>query len=102
MNMTEKQTSLIGDFIIRNIKTISACVFFAFSLYFNYQANMQKIDRMETEIAQLRAQIEAQYVKLDNVKLDKAVFEATMRQFTEMSADIRQIRDIVEAKRDKF
>jgi hypothetical protein len=30
------------------------------------------------------------------MKLDKAVFEATMKQFTDMSTDIRQIRDRLE------
>ena len=30
------------------------------------------------------------------MKLDKAVFEATMRSFADMSTDIRQIRDRLE------
>lgn len=55
-----------------------------------------RIDQMEKEIAQIKVQIDDQYVKLDNMKLDKAVFEATMRSFADMSTDIRQIRDRLE------
>ena len=57
---------------------------------------MMKIEQMEREVLQLKSQLDAQYVKLDNMKLDKAVFEATMKQFTDMSADLRQIRDRLE------
>lgn len=54
---------------------------------------MIKIERMERDLVQMKAQLDVQYAKLDNMKLDKAVFEATMKQFTDMSIDIRQIRD---------
>lgn len=94
--MDNKTNSLIGDFVIKNIKTIIACVVFICGTYLQYQASMMKIEQMEKELAQVKVQVEAQYVKLDNMKLDKAVFEATMKQFTDMSADIRQIRDRLE------
>lgn len=57
---------------------------------------MMKIEQLEREVASVKAQVDAQYVKLDNMKLDKEVFEATMRQFADMSTDIRQIRDRLE------
>lgn len=94
--MDAKTNSLIGDFVMRNIKTIVACVVFLCGTYLQYQASMMKIEQMERELTQIKSQIDAQYVKLDNVKLDKAVFEATMKQFTDMSNDIRQIRDRLE------
>lgn len=94
--MDNKTNSIIGDFVTSNIKTIVTCIIFICSIYFQYQASMMKIEQMERELAQVKAQVEAQYVKLDNMKLDKAVFEATMKQFTDMSTDIRQIRDRLE------
>lgn len=96
ITMDAKTNSLIGDFVMRNIKTIVACVVFLCGTYLQYQASMMKIEQMERELTQIKSQIDAQYVKLDNVKLDKAVFEATMKQFTDMSNDIRQIRDRLE------
>lgn len=93
----DKQTnSLIGDFIVNNLKSIVACVIFVCGLYIQYQASMMKIEQLEKEVATVKTQVDAQYIKLDNMKLDKAVFEATMKQFVDMSADIRQIRDRLE------
>lgn len=94
--MDNKTNSLIGDFIVNNVKSIMTVIIFICGLYFQYQASMMKIERMESEIAQIKVQIEDQYVKLDNMKLDKAVFEATMRQFSDMSTDIREIRERLE------
>lgn len=88
--------SLLGDFIIKNFKSIMACIVFICGLYIQYQASMMKIEQLERDIATVKAQVDAQYVKLDNMKLDKEVFEATMRQFADMSTDIRQIRDRLE------
>ena len=94
--MDTKTNSLVGSFMINNAKTIITFVVFVCSLYIQYQANMIKLNQMEQEIATIKVQVEDQYAKLDNMKLDKAVFEANMRQFADMSADIRQIRDRLE------
>lgn len=94
--MTNRTNSAIGDFIVNNAKTIVTLIVFVCGLYVQYQASMAKIDHLEKEVAQLKVKVDDQYVKLDNMKLDKAVFEATMRQFTDMSTDIRQIRDRLE------
>ena len=88
--------SIIGDFITNNVKTIVACICFMVTLYIQHQQNMAKIDNLERQLTMTNAKLEAQYVKLDDMKLDKAVFEATMKQLTEMSVDIRQIRDRME------
>ena len=93
----DKQTnSLIGDFIVKNFKSIMTLIIFVCGLYIQYQASMMKIEQLEREVATVKTQVDAQYIKLDNMKLDKAVFEATMRQFADMSTDIRQIRDRLE------
>lgn len=93
----DKQTnSLIGDFIVKNFKSIMTIIIFVCGLYIQYQASMMKIEQLEREVVTVKTQVDAQYIKLDNMKLDKAVFEATMRQFADMSTDIRQIRDRLE------
>lgn len=94
--MDSKTNSIIGDSIINNAKTIFTFIVFVCGLYIQYQASMMRIDQMEKEIVQIKAQVNDQYVKLDNMKLDKAVFEATMKSFADMSTDIRQIRDRLE------
>lgn len=94
--MERKTSSLIGSFIIDNAKTIFAFIVFLCGLYVQYQASIMRIEQMEKEIAQVKLQVNDQYVKLDNMKLDKAVFEATMKQFSDMSTDIREIRERLE------
>lgn len=99
--MTEKTNSIIGEFFANNVKTIVTCVAFVGGLYLQHQANTMKIEQLELEITKANQRLDQQYTKLDNVKLDKAVFEATMRQFSEMSTDIRQIRERLENLMDK-
>lgn len=94
--MDNNTNSIIGDFVSRNLKTIGTCVIFICGIYLQHQMSMIKIERMEKDLIQMKAQLDVQYAKLDNMKLDKAVFEATMKQFTDMSIDIRQIRDRLE------
>lgn len=92
----ENANSLVGDFITRNLKTIATGIIFICGIYLQHQSSMIKIEQMERDLIQVRSQLDVQYAKLDNMKLDKAVFEATMKQFTDMSIDIRQIRDRLE------
>lgn len=94
--MDTQTNSIVGNFIINNAKSILTFIIFVCGLYVQYQASMMKMSQMEHEIATIKIQVEDQYVKLDNMKLDKAVFEANMRQFADMSADIRQIRERME------
>lgn len=96
MEDNNRTNSIIGDFIINNAKSIFTFIIFVCGLYIQYQASMMRIDQMEKEIVQIKSQVDDQYVKLDNMKLDKAVFEATMKSFADMSTDIRQIRDRLE------
>lgn len=99
--MDNKTNSAIGEFFVNNIKTIVMCVAFVGGLYLQHQANTIKIEQLEQQLGQVNSHLDQQYAKLDNVKLDKAVFEATLRQFSEMSTDIRSIRERLENIMDK-
>lgn len=99
--MNEKVNGAVGEFLLNNIKTIIACVAFVVGMYLQHQANAMKIEQLQQQVADVNTRVDQQYAKLDNVKLDKAVFEATMRQFSEMSTDIRQIRERLESVMDK-
>lgn len=99
--METTSNNTIGDFLVNNLKTIVTCVTFVGGMYIQHQANVIKIEQLEGQVAQANLRLDQQYAKLDNVKLDKAVFEATIRQFSEMSTDIRQIRERLESLMDK-
>lgn len=100
--MDKKTNSAVGEFIINNARTILMCVAFVIGLYLQHQANTMRIESLEEELSVVQARQEQQYAKLDNVKLDKAVFEATMRQFSEMSTDIRSIREQLETMMSEY
>lgn len=99
--MANDMNNSIGSFLVNNIKTIGMCIAFVCGFYLQHQANTMKIEQLEQEVASANQKIDQQYAKLDNMKLDKAVFEATMRQFSEMSTDIRSIRDRLENMMEK-
>ncbi len=81
-----------AEFIAHNFKLIVTIMTFCIGLYIQHQANTAAIDRLQSEIARMNGRIDTQYQKLDAIKLDKSVFEATMVQIQTMSDDIREIR----------
>lgn len=99
--MENANNNTLGVFLIQNFKTIVTCLAFIGGMYLQHQVNAMKIEQLEHQIEQANTRLDKQYAKLDNVKLDKAVFESTMRQFSEMSTDIRQIRERIEGMLDK-
>ena len=84
------------SFVVNNFKTICAIAAFMVGFYIQHEANVTEIERLKQENKEINQRLDAQYARLDNMKLDKAVFEATMQQFSNMSADIRQIREGLE------
>ena len=85
-----------ATFIAQNFKTIASCVGFVLAFYVQYQVNMLRVTQLENEIVKMHAQLDTQYQKLDAIKLDKSVFEATIKQWASMSQDIREIRNTLE------
>lgn len=90
------------DFILENFKTLSIMLSFIITMYIQHVTNTAKINELTNRCSTLEIKIEDQYDKIDAIKLDKAVFEATMTQFTSMRSDIKEIRaDIRELLKNK-
>lgn len=85
-----------ANFITQNFKLIVTIATFFVGLYIQHRANTMEIERLQREVARIDGRLDAQYSRLDNVKLDKSVFEATIQQFSTMSNDIRDIRITLE------
>lgn len=81
------------DFIVKNFKVIAICITFFVGLYVQHRVNTQRITNLEIEYKALNTKLDSQYQKIDAIKLDKSVFEASLRQFQSMGDDIREIRD---------
>lgn len=89
-------------FFIDNAKMITGIFIFLVGLYVQHEMNTQRIDELEVQYKQIDSRMDQQYQKIDVIKLDKSVFEATVKQFSTMSDDIREIRnDLKEVLKDK-
>ena len=80
-------------FFIDNAKMITGIFIFLVGLYVQHEMNTQRIDELEVQYKQIDSRMDQQYQKIDAIKLDKSVFEATVKQFSTMSDDIREIRN---------
>lgn len=93
---------MMQKFFIDNAKMITGIFIFLVGLYVQHEMNTQRIDELEVQYKQIDSRMDQQYQKIDAIKLDKSVFEATVKQFSTMSDDIREIRnDLKEVLKDK-
>ena len=89
-------------FIADNLKLIVSALVFVIGMYIQHAINTQRINALEYQCSKLDQKLDNQYHKIDAIKLDKAVFEVTIQQFTTMRDDIREIRnDMKEILKDK-
>lgn len=82
----------LREFVLNNFKTLAIVLSFAVTMYVQHVTNIQRINELTIRCSSLELKIEDQYDKIDAIKLDKAVFEATMTQFTSMCSDLREMR----------
>ena len=80
------------DFILENFRALGLTLSFIITMYIQHVNNTAKINELTGRCTTLEIKIEDQYNKIDAIKLDKAVFEATMTQFTSMRSDIKEMR----------
>jgi type I restriction-modification system DNA methylase subunit len=82
----------IKQFVKDNFKIIVTIVAFLVTMYVQHLTNTSRINKLEEQCVALEVQIANQYDRIDAIKLDKAVFEATITQFTSIQADLREMR----------
>lgn len=90
------------DFITNNLRVLVVIVSFVITFYVQHVSNTEQITALNAKCAALEAKIADQYDRIDAIKLDKAVFEATMTQFVSIQTDLREMRsDIKELLKTK-
>lgn len=82
----------LREFVLNNFKTLAIVLSFVVTMYVQHITNIQRINELVLRCSALEIKIEDQYEKIDAIKLDKAVFEATMTQFTSMRSDLKEMR----------
>lgn len=82
----------LKDFVSENLKSLFVVLTFLMTMYVQHMTNTSKINELSNKCATLELKLDDQYKKIDAIKLDKTVFEATMTQFTSMHDDLKELR----------
>lgn len=85
-------TDKIRKFVEDNFKIIVTVFAFFVTMYVQHTNNTARIAELQEKCAALEAKIASQYDRINTIKLDKAVFEATMAQFSSIQYDLREMR----------
>ena len=92
----------VKEFILSNFRTLVLIAGFVVTMYVQHTDNTARIEELNTKCVSLELKIQDQYDRIDAIKLDKAVFEATLNQFVAIQTDIREMRtDIKELLKNK-
>lgn len=90
------------NLIMNNLRLVITIICFLITLYIQHIENMNKLQELDHRYKTLEIKVDDQYKKIDAIKLDKSVFEATMIQVTAIRDDIKEIRsDIKSILREK-
>lgn len=82
----------LKDFLTNNIRSLIVIISFTVTMYVQHVSNTSRISELTIKCKALEVKIADQYEKIDAIKLDKAVFEATMTQFVSIQTDLREMR----------
>jgi hypothetical protein len=81
----------LKEFVMKYFKIIVVVLSFSLTLYIQHVNNTAQIAELETNIG-LEVEIKNQYDRINAMKLDKSVFEATMMQLNTVQNDLHEIR----------
>ena len=82
----------LKEFVMKYFKIIVVVLSFSLTLYIQHVNNTAQIAELETKCIGLEVEIKNQYDRINAMKLDKSVFEATMMQLNTVQNDLHEIR----------
>ncbi len=80
------------EFVLKHFKTIAVVLSFVLTLYIQHLNNTREIAELHERCEILEDRLQEQYDRIDAIKLDKVVFEATITQFNSIREDLHEIR----------
>lgn len=83
----------VKEFVVHNFKMLSVVLTFILTMYIQHVNNTARISELTDRCNALDIKLADQYDRIDAIKLDKAVFEATMNQLGSLQADVREMRN---------
>lgn len=90
--MDSNKVKTISHALANNSRTIIAVISFFIAMYVQNEIHDVKIEKLQDEMVALSNKQDEAYQKIDEIKLDKAVFAATMTQIQPIRDDLRELR----------
>ena len=87
----------LKEFVLKHFKVITVVLTLVLTMYIQHLNNTRQIEELITRCEVLDTKIKDQYERIDAIKLDKAVFEATITQFASIQNDLHEIREDLRA-----
>ena len=87
----------LKEFVLKHFKVITVVLSFVLTMYIQHLNNTRQIEELITRCEVLDTKIKDQNERIDAIKLDKAVFEATITQFASIQNDLHEIREDLRA-----
>ena len=87
----------LKEFVLKHLKVITVVLTFVLTMYIQHLNNTRQIEELLNKCEVLDTKIKDQYERIDAIKLDKAVFEATITQFASIQNDLHEIREDLRA-----
>ena len=72
----------LKEFVLKHFKVITVVLTFVLTMYIQHLNNTRQIEELLNKCEVLDTKIKDQYERIDAIKLDKAVFEATLFIFS--------------------
>ena len=80
------------EFVIKYFKIIVVVLSFSLTLYIQHINNTAQIAKLETKCVGMETEIKNKYARINEMKMEKSVFEATMMQLNTVQNDLHEIR----------
>ena len=87
----------LKEFVLKHFKVITVVLTFVLTMYIQHLNNTREIEDLINKCELLDAKIADQNERIDAIKHDKAVNEATITQFTSIQNDLHEIREDLRA-----
>lgn len=85
----------ISEFIDNNFKYIVVVVSFLFTFYVQSVTNTNNIQELKSSYAALELRIAEQDAQINSLKIDRAIYQATVDQVALIREDIKEVRQDV-------
>lgn len=92
MEDKNRKYASFGEVISKNFQVVMVILGMIGTIYVSSKLHTVQIDGLNKKINSLEIRLEDSYQKIDEIKLDKAVFQVTMSQLSPIQEELRELR----------